>query len=495
MGNAIDWSLDPRLRGLLGKLPLPIKLPTPLLRGTQSHGDRPLAGTRALLTRLQDPIDLALALGLLRRGASLLVVESQVDSGLAEAVTAAGGRFAPWSSDIQNVVATASARMDRRPLLVVDRLREPQAGDLAVNDATDRLQQVGQMVCRAPTGSRWILVGDAELSLTPAGRLLAAAALGCMRSVHKELGPSGSTAHRLTLAGATPDAVADAAAFLVGPRAAFLTGLDLTLTGTDGGPGGAPWNSRQLQGKIALVTGAARGIGAAVASRLAEAGAEVWINDVAQAEEAGTAAVAKLREAGATAHFVAADCADPRGATAIAQAIGRNGRLDVVVHNAGITRDRTLKKLDLATWRKVLAVDLGSMVQVQRAIQPLMAPASSAVLMSSVMGIAGNFGQTNYTAAKAGVIELARIWSEEWRDGTMRGSGMRANAIAPGFILTEMTAHMPLLNREMAKQLSSLLQPGLPADVADLALFLASAESRALTGQVVRCDGGMAFGA
>lgn len=491
MGSAIDWSLDPRLRGLLGKLPLPIKLPTPLHRGSPTDGDRPLAGQRALLTRLRDELDLALALGLLQRGAALLVVESQLPAELANAVTAAGGRLASWSSDLQQVVATAAARLDRRPLLVVDRLRLPLTGDLAVNDATDRLQQVGQTVCRAPAGSRWVLLCDADLGLTPVGRLLTAAALGCMRSVHKELGPAGSTAHRLTLAGADAQAVTDAVAYLLGPRAAFLTGLDLTLTGT--GPAataGQPWNPKPLQGKVALVTGAARGIGAAVALRLAQAGAEVWVNDVAQAEEAGAAAVAKLREAGASAHFVAADCADPRGAAAIAQALRRTGRLDLVVHNAGITRDRTLKKLDLASWRKVLAVDLGSMIEVQRAIQPLMAPASSAVLLSSVMGIAGNFGQTNYTAAKAGVIELARLWSEEWRD-----SGMRANAIAPGFILTEMTAHLPLLNKEMAKQLSSLLQPGLPVDVAELALFLGSAESRALTGQVLRCDGGMALGA
>lgn len=492
MSSAIDWSLDPRLRGVLGRLPLPIKLPTPLQRGQLGDGDRPLAGKRALLTRLSDATDLALALELLRQGASLLAVESSPAPGMAEAVTAAGGRLASWSGDLAQVVAHAAARMDRRPLLVVDRLRLPQMGDVAVNDATDRLHQVGQTVCRAPQGSRWLLLCDAELGQIPAGRLLAAAALGCMRSVHKELGPAGSTAHRLTLAGAEPQAVADAVAFLLGPRAAFLTGLDLTLTAQRPtvAAGGPSWNPKQLQGKVALVTGAARGIGAAVALRLAQAGAEVWVNDVAQAEEAGSATVARLREGGAEAHFVAADCADPRGAAAIAQALQRGGRLDVVVHNAGITRDRTLKKLDLASWRKVLAVDLGSMIEVQRAIQPLMIPGSSAVLLSSVMGIAGNFGQTNYTAAKAAVIELARIWSEEWQD-----SGMRANAIAPGFILTEMTAHLPLLNKEMAKQLSSLLQPGLPLDVAELALFLGSAESRALSGQVLRCDGGMAFGA
>ena len=492
MGSAIDWSLDPRLRGVLGKLPLPIMLPTPLQRHSADNAERPLAGKRALLTRMRDDLDLQLALGLLRQGAALLVVESQLPTALAEAVIAAGGRTAAWASDLPQVVASAAARLDRRPLLVIDRLRLPEAGDLAVNDATDRLQQVGQTVCRAPQGSRWILLCDAELGQTPVGRLLAAAALGCMRSVHKELGPSGSTAHRLTLAGAEPQAVVDAVAFLLGPRSAFLTGLDLTLTASRPATasGGPLWNPTPMQGKVALVTGAARGIGAAVALRLAQAGAQVWVNDVAQAEEAGAATVAQLRQIGATAHFVAADCADPRGAAALGQALRRGGQLDLVVHNAGITRDRTLKRLDLLAWRKVLAVDLGSMIEVQRAVQPLMTPGSSAVLMSSVMGIAGNFGQTNYTAAKAAVLELTRLWSEEWQD-----LDMRANAIAPGFILTEMTAHLPLLNKEMAKQLSSLLQPGLPVDVAELALFLGSAESRALTGQVLRCDGGMALGA
>lgn len=487
MAGAIDWSLDPRVRGLLGRLPLPVKLPTPLQRATDTPTEAPLGGRRALLTQLRDDTDLAVALTLLRQGAALLSCDPGADPELLARLQQAGGRHEAWVGDLEPVLAKASARQDRRPLLVVDRLRGPQRGDAAVNDATDRLQQVGQAVCRAPSGSRWILLGDQRLANEPAGRLLLAAALGCMRSVHKELGPSGSNAHRLVVDGAEPEAVADAVAFLLGPRAAFLTGLDLQLGPSRGAPAEP---GAALQGKVALVTGAARGIGAAVALRLAQAGAEVWVNDVPQAERDGAATVARLRDAGATAHFVAADCADPRGAAALAAALRGGGRLDLLVHNAGITRDRTLKKLDLGAWRKVLAVDLGSMIAVQNALDPLMERGGAVVLMSSVMGIAGNFGQSNYTAAKAAVIELARLWSEGWQE-----RGVRANAIAPGFILTEMTAHLPLMNKEMAKQLSSLLQPGLPVDVAELALFLGSAEGRALSGQVLRCDGGMFLGA
>ena len=487
MAGAIDWSLDPRVRGLLGRLPLPVKLPTPLQRAAEAPADVPLQGKRALVTQLRDATDLAIALELLRQGAALLTCDPKADPPMVAQVLQAGGRHEAWVGDLEPLLARAAARQDRRPLLVVDRLRGPQSGDGAVNDATDRLQQVGQAVCRAPSGSRWILLGDRSLAAEPAGRLLLAAALGCMRSVHKELGPAGSAAHRVVLDGAEPAAVAEALAFLLGPRSAFLTGLDLQLGPSRGDPSG---QGAPLQGKVALVTGAARGIGAAVALRLAQAGAEVWVNDVAQAEEAGAATVARLRQAGGQAHFIAADCADARGAAALANALRAGGRLDLLVHNAGITRDRTLKKLDLAAWRKVLAVDLGSMIAVQNALDPLMDRGSSVVLMSSVMGIAGNFGQSNYTAAKAAVIELARLWSESWQD-----RGVRANAIAPGFILTEMTAHLPLMNKEMAKQLSSLLQPGLPVDVAELALFLGSAEGRALSGQLLRCDGGMFLGA
>lgn len=480
MANPIDWSLDPRIRNVLAKLPLPVKLPTPLRRAADDNRERPLAGLRAAVTGLADATDLAVCARLALHGAAVAVLDPAPAPTLAADLAVIGVRHTPWSADLASALQASAARMDRRPLIVVHRLLPAGSGDPAVNAATDALFQVGQAVALAPRGSRLIVLADTPAADDLVGRLAVAAAHGCLRSLFKELGPSGATCHMLRLQGASADAVADAVAFLVGPRSAFLTGLDLTLRRDIGQE--ASWS-----GKVALVTGAARGIGASIAERLARAGATVWINDVPQAEEAARKTAERI---GGATFVLPADCSSASGAAAIAKALAPGGRLDAVIHNAGITRDRTLKRLSLEQWRQVMAVDLGSMVRVQEAVQPWMVPGSALVLMSSVMGLAGNFGQTNYTAAKAGVLELTRIWAEKHA-----GQGVRANAIAPGFILTEMTAHLPLFNKEMAKQLTALLQPGLPEDVAELAAFLAGPESRALSGQVLRCDGGMFLGA
>ncbi len=475
-----DWSLDPRVRTIFKYLPLPIKLPTPLRRGDPSTSERPLGDTRAVVTRLQTPTDLAVCARLALHGASVTVLDPLATAASLAELAILGVRHAPWTMDLASVLANSAARQDRRPLLLVHRLAASPAGATAVNTATDELFQVGQAVASAPRNSRLVVLADSPSNDNVAGRLNLEAAHGCIRSLFKELGPAGSTCHLLRLDGASADAVADTVAFLVGPRAVFLTAWDLRL-GPDIGRD-STWS-----GKVVLVTGAARGIGASIAARLAKAGATVWVNDVPQAEEAARKTAERL---GGNAFVVPADCSSDSGAKAIAKALSSGGRLDAVIHNAGITRDRTLKRLSLEQWRQVLSVDLASMVRVQGAVQPLMTQGGSLVLMSSVMGVAGNFGQTNYTAAKAAVLELAKIWAE-----THAAQGIRANAIAPGFILTEMTAHMPLFNKEMAKQLTALLQPGLPDDVAELAAFLAGSESRAITGQVLRCDGGMFLGA
>lgn len=484
VSGAIDWSLDPRLRSVLGRLPLPVKLPTPLRRVQGGGQDRPLDGMRAALTRLRGDGDVVLATALAIGGAAVTILDPRPELDRLEGLQRLSVRHSPAQTDLHSALAATSARQDRRPLVLVHRVVAPGAGDIAVNDATDLLFQVGQAMAQAPAGSRLLVLCDPPREGDLRGRITVAAVAGCLRSLHKELGPQGSTCHLLRLrADADAAALADVVQFLASPRASFLTALDLTV-GAATGPD-APW-----QGKVALVTGAARGIGAAIASQLAVQGATVWVNDVPQAEQAARQTLDDIARLGGQGHFVAADCSSEAGARAIAKAIERAGRLDAVIHNAGITRDRTLRKMAIEQWRQVLSVDLASMDNVQRAVDPFLSEGAGLVLLSSVMGIAGNFGQTNYTAAKSGVVELARAWAESYRQ-----RGIRANAIAPGFILTEMTAHLPLLNKEMAKQLTSLLQPGLPSDVAHLAVFLSGSGSRALSGQTLRCDGGMGLGA
>jgi 3-oxoacyl-[acyl-carrier protein] reductase len=480
-----DWSLDPRVRKVLQHMPLPVQLPLPLQRLSGKPAANELEGTRSVVTRLRDARDLAVIDALRLGGSAVACADAEAEPALLAAAQVNGVRHLPWSADLLTVVRESGAREDRRPVLLLHRVACPEAGaEIAVNRETDRLYQVGQAAALLPNHSRLVLLLGDELEHSFLGRMTAAEAAGMARSAHKEFGRNGTTVHVLRLRDVDPAGLGDAAAFFASPRAAFLTGLDVQLSQSVGSTGG------DLDGKVALVTGAARGIGAAIARRLAAEGAHVFVNDIPQAEEAANQTVAALRSAGGSAEFVGADCASASGAAVIARAIGARGKIDAVIHNAGITRDRTLKKLSLDHWRLVMQVNLGAMVRVQDALAPLTHPGTSLVMMSSVMGIAGNFGQANYSASKAAVIALAREWAEAGR-----AQGLRANAVAPGFILTEMTAHLPLMNREMAKQLTAMLQPGLPDDVAELTAFLASPQSRAITGQVLRCDGGMAFGA
>lgn len=485
-----DWSLDPRFRSVLGRLPLPVKLPTPLQRAAGPWHDRALDGRRAVLTRLRDPLDLALGYALQAAGAAVTVADAEPKPDLlAQLVGVARAQVPPDpAGGLLAAIRTAGAHQDRRPVVLVHRVVAPLPGsDPAVNEATDRLFAAGHAAAHQVKGSRLILVHGDDLTRTPEGLLVAAASGGLNRSAHKELGPQGSTSHVVRQAGGAAADVAAVVTFLASPHAAFLTGLDLQVGATAQGDDRLP--ARALHGKVALVTGAARGIGAAIAERLAAEGAHVWINDLPSAEAAASETLGHIRAAGGQASFVAADIATEAGAQVVRQALQAGERLDVVIHNAGITRDRTLRKLALSQWRLVLQVDLGAMATLQQALDPLMQPGGSLVLLSSVMGLAGNFGQANYTAAKSAVIELARQWAEAGK-----ARDVSAAAIAPGFILTEMTAHLPLLNREMGRQLTALLQPGAPRDVAELAWFLCTPAGRSLSGQVVRCDGGFAMG-
>lgn len=481
----LDWSLDPRFRAVLGRLPLPINLPTPLVRATGAITSREILGSRAVITRWQDDLDVAIGRRLQAAGATVTITDPAPALPLAPAM-----RHEPWHGELPDGLMASVHGTGPGPVLLVHRPEPPGDAEPDRNPQTDRLLAVGHVGAHLPRRSRLLVVLADDL-VAGAGPLLQALAAGMMRSAQKELGRQGTTVHVVRQGGAEAETLADVVAFLGGPRAAFLTGLDLTLRHAVGPLPGEPSASPSLLGKVAVVTGGARGIGAAIARRLAQEGADVWINDLAAAATPADLVIAAIHKAGGKAHFIGADIATAAGAGAIAGALRDGpGRVDIVVHNAGITRDKTLRKMSLAQWRLVLQVDFGAMVRVQAALDPMLQAGGAVVLMSSVMAIAGNFGQANYTAAKAAVLELCRQWAVA---GARRG--VRANAIAPGFILTEMTAHLPLLNREMAKQLTALLQPGQPEDVADLTAFLVSPAARGVSGQTVRCDGGMAFGA
>ncbi|MDX3065296.1 MULTISPECIES: 3-oxoacyl-ACP reductase [Streptomyces] len=306
---------------------------------------------------------------------------------------------------------------------------------------------------------------------------------GFVRSLGKEIG-RGATVQLLRIA---PDAAASAEStlrFLLSPRSAYVSGQVIELTAAAPGPVD-DWVV-PLAGRTALVTGAARGIGASVASVLARDGARVICLDVPQAEEELSRTADRL---GATA--LPLDITAPDAAARIAGAAPEG--LDVLVHNAGITRDRRLANMPAERWASVVEVNLDSVLRTTDALLDAgtVNRGGRIVATASIAGIAGNNGQTNYAASKAGIIGLVRSLAPR----AAAEHDVTVNAVAPGFIETKMTAAVPLLIREAGRRMNSLSQGGLPIDVAETTAWFAQPASSAVNGQVVRVCGQSLLGA
>ncbi len=243
-----------------------------------------------------------------------------------------------------------------------------------------------------------------------------------------------------------------------------------------------------LEGKTALVTGAARGIGKAIALKLASEGANVAITDLAY-NEAAQAIENELRAMGVTAKAYASNAADYADTQRVVEEIAKDfGRIDILVNNAGITKDGALKRMTEDQWDAVIAVNLKSVFNFTKAVQPIMwkQASGSIINMSSVVGVSGNANQCNYSASKAGIIGFTKSAAKE-----MGVRGIRSNAIAPGFIETEMTAALPEDVRKSWNEKIPLRRGGTPEDVANVTLFLASDMSAYVNGQVINVCGGM----
>ena len=242
-----------------------------------------------------------------------------------------------------------------------------------------------------------------------------------------------------------------------------------------------------LAGKTAVVTGAARGIGREIAGRLADAGASLAMVDVV--EDAVVQAAADVGRAGKTARGYRCDVSSFDDAAELANRIVADfGRVDVLVNNAGITRDKLLLRMTAEDWGQVIAVNLTGAFNVTKALAPAMLKqrGGSIVNIASVVGQMGNAGQANYAASKAGLIGLTKSLAKEFA-----ARGVRVNAIAPGFIRTAMTDSLSEEVQTQMKQAIPLGRFGEPADVADVVLFLASDLAGYVTGQVINCDGGL----
>lgn len=321
--------------------------------------------------------------------------------------------------------------------------------------------------------------------LTPALGATRQAIEGFTRSLAKELGRRGTTVNLLRVAEGAEERAVGPLRFLLSPRSAFITAQPLEVTARVRANKSAPPRS-SLFGRRALVTGAAQGIGAATARALAREGAHVIIVDRPEADAEASRLATELKGS-----VLLVDIAAPGAPARFAEHARGMGGVDIVVHNAGITRDKTLGRMTQDQWDSVLDVNLRAAVRVteQLLAESLVRDDGRIVLLASVTGLAGNVGQTNYAASKAGLIGYARALAEP-----LGPRGITVNAIAPGLIETRMTGHMPVAIREAARRLSALNQGGLPEDVAEAITFLSLPSSDGISGSVLRVCGGALVG-
>lgn len=243
-----------------------------------------------------------------------------------------------------------------------------------------------------------------------------------------------------------------------------------------------------LENKVALITGAARGIGKALALKFASEGAAIAFTDIRE-DENFNKTLSELQALGVQAKGYVSNAANfDETHEVVKQIVADFGRIDVLVNNAGITRDGLLLRMSEEQWDAVLTVNLKSAFNFSHAVVPIMMrqKGGSIINMSSVVGVGGNAGQCNYSASKAGMIGLAKSIAKE-----MGAKGIRANAIAPGFIITEMTGQLSEEIKAQWMKTIPLRRGGTPEDIANVATFLASDMSSYVTGQVIQVDGGM----
>ena len=332
---------------------------------------------------------------------------------------------------------------------------------------------------------------DAHHNATPAEiaeNAVAGGIEGLIRSLGHEV-RGGSTATGILVApgvSVTAPSVISSLHFFLTGRSAFIDGQFLRVT-SDAGEIPADWD-KPLAGKVAAVTGSARGIGAAIARQLKADGAEVIVIDVPQAGEALSKVANELGGLALQQDITA----DEAGNAIADAAVARYGLLDIVIHNAGITRDKMFANMDDAKWGSVIAVNIESQLKMNEQLlnHKAFEKAPRIATMASTSGIAGNRGQTNYATSKAGVIAMVEAYAEEF---AKRGGNI--NAVAPGFIETDMTAAIPFVNRQVARRVNSLQQGGQTGDVAQAIAFLVSDRALGVNGHVLRVCGQNIVGA
>jgi len=302
---------------------------------------------------------------------------------------------------------------------------------------------------------------------------------GFVRSVGKEVGKKGATANLLWMAPGAEQQLESSIRFFLSPRSAYVSGQVTRIS--KGATAHATNPVAPLAGKVALVTGASRGIGASIAETLSRDGATVIGLDIPPAMEDLQKVMTPIKG-----KAMACDITDEKAPKQIADFVKEHFEgIDLVIHNAGITRDKTLGNMPEHFWDMTIAVNLTAeeLIDEELMHQELLRENGRIVCISSISGIAGNFGQTNYSTAKCGVIGYVEAMAKQVKNG------VTINAIAPGFIETQMTAAMPITIREAGRRMNSLSQGGLPVDVAEAIAWYCNPASNGVNGNVVRVCG------
>lgn len=342
---------------------------------------------------------------------------------------------------------------------------------------------------KVPSNSRIVVIGRPRGDCKDALAETAQSSLpGFIRSLAKESGKNGTTANLIQVKAGAENGIEGALRFFLSPHSAFVTGQVLPVVGAPKGVKVAAFSEKPLTGKLAVVTGAARGIGAAIAEVLAREGATVIGVDRPADESTLGATMSSIGGIACPLDITDADA----GKKLAAVAAGKGGKIDIIVHNAGITRDKMMRNMAAHLWDMVLDVNLGAIVRCNDQLLAGDAFGANAriVCISSIGGIAGNAGQTNYAATKSAVIGYVDAMAKQ-----LEGKGISINAIAPGFIETQMTAAIPVVTREVARRLSSLSQGGLPVDIAEAVTFMASPLAAGVNGATLRVCGQNLVGA
>jgi len=345
----------------------------------------------------------------------------------------------------------------------------------------------GPTIRRVRRSGRVIVLGTPPADCKRPRQATAQRALeGFVRSLGKEV-RKGATAQLIYVGDKAEEQIESTLRFFLSPKSAYVSGQVVRIGATTLSANGVDWEL-PLSGKFALVTGASRGIGRSIAKVLARDGAHVIGLDVPSLESELEETIGEL--GGST---IVLDITDDDAPARIAtHLLEHHGGVDVVVHNAGVTRDKTLGRMDESRWDTVLAINLTAQERINEELvtRDAIRQNGRIVCVSSMSGIAGNAGQTNYAASKAGVIGMVESTAP-----LLAKKGLTINAVAPGFIETQMTAAMPIATREAGRRMNSLAQGGLPVDVAETIAWFANPATGGVNGNIVRVCGQSLVGA